>query len=237
MAEYDNEQNQKIRQLEAEINTQKQKARYENIRRENAEKALERAQRASSSASSASAASAASEDIPPEPDHEEVDGRLAHLTQSNGDDDGHESSAFQTDTSNLHGELADDQEEPFQDLVSEPGIEFLPPPDEDDNKDESDSGDENVSACNASSLPQVTITRPNTGRSEGRISLPVIRLRRKSSKKGHKRVMTVPLEPWCPATRVVNPIARTCFTVNSKPKECDPFETDCDQDGPTSIGL
>ena len=52
-------------------------------------------------------------------------------------------------------------------------------------------------------------------------------------KGGPKKVMTVPLEPWCPATRVANPIARTCFTVNSKPNDFDPFETDCD-DEPSS---
>ena len=239
-AEYNNERNTKIRELEAETQRQKQLARYEAIRRSNAEAALERAKRARHEEFSSRSSYAASRTIPePEEEPEEVDARYAHLSQSNGDDDGHASSAnqdtiFRSFMEDLLGPEPDSDPETIPDASTQPGAESLPPTGEADEEQASDSGDSDVSTCNASVAPQVTCTRTHTGNSQSRLSLPVIRLRRKSSKKGHKRVMTVPLEPWCPATRVVNPIARTCFTVNSKPKDSDPFKTDCDHDGPTS---
>ena len=94
-----------------------------------------------------------------------------------------------------------------------------------------------LNATNASDNPN-PMTR--TVQSEGRPfrhRLRTIRLRRKGTKGVNKKVMTVPLEAWCPATRVVNPIARTCFTVNANPIEPDTFETDCDQEHPSSRGL
>ena len=90
-AEYNNERNTKIRELEAETKLQRKLARREAIRRSNAEAALERAQRARHAEFSSRSSNAASRTIPePEEEPEEVDARNAHLSQSNGDDDGHD---------------------------------------------------------------------------------------------------------------------------------------------------
>ena len=162
---------------------------------------------------------------------EYYDAQNDHLNQSDGDQDQHDSSANQ-DTSELFGNTSP---EPFQDEFTSEGAEYIHNPGEDPMEDcapnmDSDSGDEDVRPCNASVEPNLTHARTHTGHAGGRLSLPVLRLRRKRSKGDPKRVMTVPLEPWCPATRVVNPIARTCFTANAKPIDFDPFKSDCDQE-------
>ena len=51
-------------------------------------------------------------------------------------------------------------------------------------------------------------------------------LRRKGTKDINKKHMGIPIETWCPATRVAKPIARTCF-VNDKQKSFY-VESDCD---------
>ena len=258
----------------ADIEAQYADGQSAEIRRLKAELALEKASKAKANtidlagghAGESSSSSSAVPDIPASKrrvrfnqhvQEEFYDATLDHLNQSNGDEDGHPSSASKS-TSTL---FENDSHEAFQEEFTAKGTEYLRdsgdlisdseenssdggprinngPAKEsaiaDDTSSDSGEGDsdasaDKASACNASVKPNLTHTRTHAGNIRHRISLPVIRLRRKCSE-GGERNMTIPLEPWCPATRVVNPIARTCFTVKAKPIDFDPYKTDCDQE-------
>ena len=124
-------------------------------------------------------------------------------------------------------------------------FDYPPSPEEDPEEDETDHdtvdlsepATKQVSTTNASEFSPFIYEPCNAGLFRKR-RVRAIRLRRKGTKGVNKKLMTIPLEPWCPATRKTRPIARTCMTSDASINfNANENTSDCDQTAPSSRAL